>query len=148
MPALSEGVHPVFELLFKIGKNGRSSTASDMVTIAQMDTFSISIDGNVVEWSSFEAEGWLSRLVTGKALSITMSGKRCNGDPGNDYVAGMGFKTGNDCSTKMEVVFPSGATLTFDCVINVTNLEGGESRDVAPLEFECLSDGKPNFIAA
>jgi hypothetical protein len=33
------------------------------------------------------------------------------------------------------------------CVINVTSA-GGDSTNVEPLEFECLSDGKPTFTEA
>ena len=35
-------------------------------TIAEMENFSVSIDGNVEEWSPMEQEGWLKRMVTGK----------------------------------------------------------------------------------
>ena len=142
------GVFPVFENMFRIGTAGLTSAAAAMRTIAEMENFSVAIDGNTVEWSPFEMEGWLRRLNTGKSFSITMSGKRCPGDAGNDYVESISFMTGRSCSTKFEWEFPSGAKLTFNCVINVTNLGGGESRDVGPLEFEVLSDGKPTFTPA
>lgn len=46
------GVHPVFENKFKIGIKGRSSTEpDDMKTIAELETFSVAIDGNTEEWS-------------------------------------------------------------------------------------------------
>lgn len=142
------GVYPVYENKFKIGTAGRSSTTEKMVTIADMETFSVSIDGNVEEWSPMSAEGWLRRAVTGKALSISLSGKRNIGDAGNDYVANNAWGTGASCESKFEWEFPGGAKLAFDCVINVTNPGGGESRNVAPLEFEVLSDGKPTFTPA
>lgn len=142
------GVYPVFENKFKIGTKGRSGEAADMATIAEMESFSVSIDGNVVEWSPMDMEGWLRRMVTGKALTISLSGKRHIGDAGNDYVADSAWGTGTSCESKFEWEFPSGAKLSFDCVISVTNPGGGESRDVAPLEFEVLSDGKPAYTPA
>ena len=142
------GVYPVFENKFKIGTKGRSSDDASMVAIAEMESFSVSIDGNVEEWSPLDMEGWVRRMVTGKALTISLSGKRHIGDPGNDYVADNAWGTGTDCESKFEWEFPSGAKLAFDCVLSVTNPGGGDSRNVAPLEFEVLSDGKPTFTAA
>lgn len=143
------GVHPVFENKFKIGIKGRSSTEpDDMKTIAELETFSVAIDGNTEEWSPMEAEGWLRRMVTGKALTISLSGKRNIGDEGNDYVADNAWGTGTTCESKFEWEFPSGAKLAFDCVISVTNPGGGDSRNVAGLEFDVLSDGKPTYTPA
>ena len=142
------GVYPVFENKFKIGTKGRSSEAAEMATIADMETFSVAIDGNVEEWSPMEAEGWLRRMVTGKALTISLSGKRNIGDAGNDYVADNAWGTGASCESRFEWEFPSGAKLEFDCVINVSNPGSGESRNVAGLEFEVMSDGKPTFTPA
>lgn len=143
------GVYPVFENKFKIGTNGRSSTSpDDMKTIAELETFSVAIDGNTEEWSPMEAEGWLRRMVTGKALTITLSGKRCIGDEGNDYVADNAWGTGTTCESKFEWEFPSGAKLAFDCVLSVTNPGSGDSRNVAVLEFDVMSDGKPTYTPA
>lgn len=140
------GVYPVWENKFKISTSGRSQPT--LATIADLETFSVSIDGNVEEWSPMDAEGWLRRMVTGKALTISLAGKRNIGDAGNDYVANNAWSTGTDCETRFEWEFPSGAKLDFDCVLNVTNPGGGDSRNVAPLEFEVMSDGKPSFTSA
>lgn len=140
------GVYPVWENKFKISTSGREAPA--MAVIAELESFSPSIDGNTEEWSPLDAEGWLRRMVTGKSLTLALTGKRCIGDPGNDYIANKAWCTGADCESKAEWEFPSGAKLEFDCVINVTNPGGGDSRNVAPLEFELLSDGKPTFTPA
>lgn len=140
------GVYPVWENKFKISTSGRSNAT--MSVIADMESFSVSIDGNVEEWSPLDMEGWMRRMVTGKSLTISVSGKRNIGDAGNDYVAGKAWCTGADCETKFEWEFPTGAKLEFDCVLNVTNPGGGEGRNVAPLEFEVMSDGKPQYTPA
>lgn len=143
------GVYPVYENQFKIDiQGGDGSTAANLKSIADCTTFSVSIDGKVQEWDSFTEEGWTRRLVTGKSISITISAKRNIGDAGNDYVDSLALKTGADASTTLIWTFPSGAVLTIPCVVNVTNWGGGEAVDVAPLEFECLSNGKPTLTPA
>lgn len=92
--------------------------------------------------------GWVRRAVTGKGLTFSFSGKRHYGDPGNDYIAGLLIGTGQEVETVFEWTMPSGATLTMDCVINLTTPAGGDSTNIDGLEFELLSDGKPEFTAA
>lgn len=142
------GVFPVYNLIFKIGTKGKASTEEDMVSIAQMETFSLSIDGTVEEWTTMSEAGWSNSLMTGKKFTIGLNGKRCVGDKGNDYVAAIAWKDGLDCSTKGEIEFPDGSKLSFNCVINVKNVGGGDSTSVAPLEFEMLGDGKPTLTPA
>ena len=135
------GVYPVFENKFKI------EVVDEFVPIAEMESFSVAIDGQVQEWTPFETEGWIKRLMTGKGLTISLAGKRCVGDAGNDHVADLSFKTGTDCNGKFQWEFPSGAKLEFDCVVNVTN-PGGDSVSVDGLEFDVMSSGKPTFTPA
>lgn len=146
--ANTTGVYLVFKNVFKIDTTGGTGEASNLKTIADMESFSVSIDGNVEEWKPFDQEGWTRRLVTGKALTVSVSGKRNIGDAGNDYVAGLALKTGADSHTTVVWTFPSGATLTIPCVINVTEWESGDSTAVAPLAFDIMSDGKPEYTPA
>lgn len=145
------GVYPVFNNKFSIGIKGKSSvtdTDTDMKTIADLENFSPSFDNNVEEWTPMDQEGWIRRLMTGKGFSIDFTGKRNIGDEGNDYVAGLVFKTGQDVETKFEWKFPSGAKVNFDCIVNVTNVSGGDSTNVGALEFSIMSNGKPTFTPA
>ena len=135
-------VAAVHELTFGVNTNGRTGETTTVVKDAE--SLSISIDGNVEEWNPMDAEGWKRRLMTAKSLSISMGGKRNYGDPGNDYVAGLAFKIGNDCNSVFSINFPDGGKLVMDCVINVTSL-GGDSTAVDALEWEVLSDGKPTY---
>lgn len=137
------GVMPVFKHKFKLG-----ATAEAVKTVAEMETFSVAIDGKVEEWSPFEAEGWVNRMVTGKSIAISFKGKRCVGDAGNDYVANCALATGEGCDGAFEWEFPSGAKITMACVINVSNPGGGDSTGVDGLEFDVLSNGKPEFTPA
>jgi hypothetical protein len=141
------GVFPVFNNVFQIGTAGEASEETDMKTIAEMETFSVKMDGKVQEWTPMTAEGWTSRLMTGKGFTITLSGKRYIGDAGNDYVAGLAWASGRTCSSKFKWTFPSGGTLEFGCVVNVTTPGGGDSTDVDSLEFDVMSNGLPVYTA-
>lgn len=137
------GVFPVFTLDFKI--NTLPGGVATLASIKDIETMSLSIDGNVEEWTPMDTEGWVRRLMTGKSFTMGLNGKRNIGDAGNDFVHGLAFKTGVDCSTNAEITFPDGAKLAFDCVVNVTESGGGDSTNVGPLAFELLSDGKPTY---
>ena len=138
-------VHPVYKLKFKVGTKGLSSEEADMAIVKNMETFEISVDGNVEDWTPMETDGWARNLMTGKSFSISLKGKRDVGDPGNDYVAEASWKDGLDCSTKAEIEFPDGSKLAFDAVLDVKTIEGADSTNVAPLEFDMLGDGKPVY---
>lgn len=146
---VTSGVFPVFNIDFKIGTKGKVSTdPEDMAIIKDMETFTISIDGNTEEWTPMDTEGWVRRLMTGKGFTLGLNGKRHVGDPGNDYVAHTAWKSGLDCSSKFEIEFPDGAKLTFDCIVDVKNPGSGDSTDVTGLELDILSDGKPVYVPA
>ena len=104
----------------------------------------MSIDNGVETWNSFTQEGWQSALQTGKAITISVSAKRRIGDPGNDYVAGKRLANGQDAYANIDWTFPDGTVVSWDkAVVNVTNINGGDSTNVAPLEFDVVSNGKP-----
>lgn len=147
--AAKTGVFPVHNNLFKINTAGRTSgTTGSMVTIADLTTFGVSIEGTNEEWFPLDQEGWARQANTGKKMTISFSGKRNYGDAGNDYIAGMMTKTGKDCESAFEWTLPNGAKLAGNCVINLTTPAGGDSTNIDNLEFELLIDGKPTFTAA
>jgi hypothetical protein len=140
--------YPVFNNKFKIGGKGSSSVEADMITIANLENFAPSIEGNVEEWNPMEAEGWGDAMMTSKKLSFTFTGKRTYGDPGNDYVAGLAWKSGNDVVTPFEWELPSGAKVNFTCIVNVKTPGGGDSTAIDGLEFDVICKGKPTFTPA
>lgn len=148
MGTVTSGTYPVYDNTFEIGTAGKTSTVEDMKTIADLETFSVSIDNNIEEWNPMEAKGWIERMLTGKGFSITLNGKRNIGDAGNDYVASKAMAVGQEAETKFKWIFADGTTVEFNCLISVTNPGTGDSRNVAPLEFEVLSKGKPTVTPA
>lgn len=141
--AVTTGVYPCYENQFQV-KVGNSYK-----TIADMETFSVSIDNGVEEWTPFEQEGWKRRLMTAKSITMSVNGKRNVGDAGNDYIAGLFMNNGRDSEIAVKWTFPNGDALEFtDAVVNIKNMGAGDSTNVAPLEFEILSNGKPTYTAA
>ena len=149
MAETTKGVYPCYKNQFSVDiKGGDGTTESDLKTIADMESFSVSIDGNVEEWSPYDMAGWTRRMVTGKSLTISVSGKRNVGDSGNDYIESIAVKGGRECDSTFVWNFPSGAKLVIPCVINVTEWSAGDSKAVAPLAFDVMSNGKPTFTPA
>ena len=140
-------VYPASEIIFKVDTTGRSGTPS-WATIKDVETFDISFDNGIEEWNPYDAEGWVRRLTTSKSVTIGTSGKRNEGDIGNDYVASLAIVNGTAANTTLQITFPDGATLVVPCVANVSNIGGGDATAVSPLEAEFLSDGKPTYTAA
>lgn len=141
--AISSGVFPCYENQFQI------KVGDKYETIAEMESFSVSFDNGVEEWTPFESEGWRKRLMTAKAITISVSGKRSVGDTGNDTVAGLAFKNGRDAEKDFQWTFPDGTKVEFtSAVINVTNIAAGDSTIVGPLAFDVMSNGKPTVTPA
>lgn len=148
-----KGVFPVNEMDFRIDKSSETSRSvnpsdDDYVTIADMESASIAVDTGVEIWNPLEAKGWQRALATAKAITISMSGKRNIGDPGNDYVASKLLKNGQACNTTYKITFPNGDTLVVPSVIQVKSVAGADSTNVAPLEVDLVSDGKPTYTAS
>lgn len=136
----AEGVFPCYKNQFLIG-----ATKASAAPIAECESFSVSIDNGVETWNTFTQEGWQSALQTAKAITISVSGKRSIGDKGNDFVADKWLANGQDAYCYFAWVFPDGTTVAFEkAVINITNINGGDATNVAPLEFDIISNGKPD----
>lgn len=79
------------------------------------------------------------------AIAFAFKGKRSVGDAGNDYIAGLAWKFGQDVMTKFEWTMTSGAKLACDVVVNVTTPGGGDTTNIDALEFEVTCYGKPTY---
>ena len=100
------------------------------------------------EWYAMDAGGWAKAAMTGKKLGFSFKGKRSVGDPGNDYIAGLAWKFGEDVMTKFEWEMVSGAKLSCEVVVNVTTPGGGDTTNIDTLEFEVVCYGAPVFTPA
>ncbi len=141
------GVYPCYENQFQIDISGTGASTASMKGIADCETFGVSFDNGVEEWTPFDQKGWTRRLMTAKSVTISVTAKRNVGDAGNDAVAALAWKNGRSVERDFHWTFPDGTVVKFaSAVFNVTNIGAGDSTAVAPLEFEVMSNGKPEII--
>lgn len=146
MANTTSGVFPCYKNQFQVGTAGSSGT---MNNIANCEEFSVAIDNSVEEWTAFENEGWTSRLMTGKSVTISVKAKRTIGDTGNDLIANLAFKNEKEAEVNFQWTFPDGTKVAFNnAVVSITALGTGESKGVGPLEFDVMSNGKPTITPA
>lgn len=142
--AKATNVYPVLDNKFKVGAAKESATI-----IADMEQFSVSVSNGVETWTPMDTEGWQRALMTAKAMTISLTGKRNIGDTGNDFVADKLFKNGHEAEGYFEWEFPDGTSVVWNSAIfDVKNVGGGDSTNVAPLEFDVISNGKPTVTPA
>lgn len=147
------GVIPVYDIAFNITPNGveplarftEQEIASKFFAIAELETMTPSVDGNVEEWNPLEAQGWIRRMMTGKSLTLAMAGKRHEGDPGNDMIAELATQTGVGVKRTVLIVFPNKDQLAFDAVLNVGQSFGGDAINVSGIGFSVMSTGTPKY---
>lgn len=137
-------VFPVLDNKFKVGAAKEGATM-----IADMETFSVEFSNGVETWTPMDTEGWQRGLMTAKAITISLSGKRNIGDTGNDFVAGKAFKNGHDAEGYFEWEMPDGTSISWTAAIfDVKNVADGDSTNVGALEFDAISNGKPTVTPA
>ena len=135
--------------------------ASEQIKAMTLDTFTILSIAVLHDYFGFgqircqrymdgmDAEGWQRALMTAKAVTITLSGKRNIGDTGNDFVAGKTFTNGHDSEAYFEWIMPDGTSVSWpNAVIDVKNNSGGDATNVGALEFDVISNGKPTVTPA
>lgn len=143
MSVVTKGVFPVHVGNFEV--NTSATENPTWVTVAELEEINIEVDNTTETWNSFAEGGWQSALVTGKAAKITVKGKRCIGDAGNDLIAGKLLLTGQDAYIGARITHPDGSTLTWNemaCGVK-NNGAGGKATDVGALEAELVAHGKP-----
>lgn len=140
------GVFPVNNINIEIETTGGASET--YVTVADMESMGLSIETGVETWTPLNTDGWQRALATAKSFVASFTGKRNIGDAGNDYVASKALANGRDCDSKLKLTFPDGSVFTAPVVLQVKDFMGGDSTNVAPLSFDCISNGKPTFTPA
>ena len=143
MAVITKGVYPVHVGSFEVNTSKTEEAAWSK--IAELEEANIEVENTTETWNSFSEGGWQSALVTGKAAKITLKGKRCIGDPGNDLIASKMLLTGQDAYVNARVIHPDGTTLEWAqmaCAVK-NNGAGGKATDVGALEAELTAHGAP-----
>lgn len=143
MAVITKGVYPVHVGSFEVNTSKTEEAAWSK--IAELEEANIEVENTTETWNSFSEGGWQSALVTGKAAKITLKGKRCIGDAGNDLIASKMLLTGQDAYVNARVIHPDGTTLEWAqmaCAVK-NNGAGGKATDVGALEAELTAHGAP-----
>lgn len=143
MAVITKGVYPVHVGSFEVNTSKTEEPAWSK--IAELEEVNIEVENTTETWNSFSEGGWQSALVTGKAAKITLKGKRCIGDAGNDLIASKMLLTGQDAYVNARVIHPDGTTLEWAqmaCAVK-NNGAGGKATDVGALEAELTAHGAP-----
>lgn len=143
MGVITSGVFPVHVGSFEV--NTGTKEAPVWSKIAELEEATVEVENNTETWNSFAEGGWQSALVTGKSAKVTLKGKRCIGDAGNDLIASKLLLTGQDAYISAKLTHPDGTTLTWAqmaCGVK-NNGAGGKATDVGALEAELIGHGKP-----
>lgn len=146
-------VYAVHNITFEV--NTGTPSVPVFTEVEDVETLDDSFDQNTEEWTPLTTDGWIRRLITGKGITLSLSGKRNIGDTGNDYISSLGLGDVTDQNEQLiKIIFPlqdgdiTPAEFEIPCVIEVTKAFGGDSTDVGGLEFAVKSDGKPTFTAS
>lgn len=143
MLVVTKGVFPVHAGSFEV--NTSKTEEAEWSKVAELEEVTVEVENNTETWSSFAAGGWQSALVTGKSVKISVKGKRCIGDAGNDLIANKLLLTGQDAYIGVRLTHPDGTTLEWKemaCGVK-NNGMGGKATDVGALEAELVGHGKP-----
>lgn len=143
MAVITKGVYPVHVGSFEV--NTSEDETQVWSKIAELEEVNIEVENTTETWNSFSEGGWQSALVTGKAAKITLKGKRCIGDAGNDLIASKMLLTGQDAYVNARITHPDGTTLEWAqmaCAVK-NNGAGGKATDVGALEAELTAHGAP-----
>lgn len=143
MAVITKGVYPVHVGSFEV--NTSKTEVPEWSKIAELEEVNIEVENTTETWNSFSEGGWQSALVTGKAAKITLKGKRCIGDAGNDLIASKMLLTGQDAYVNARITHPDGTTLEWAqmaCAVK-NNGAGGKATDVGALEAELTAHGAP-----
>lgn len=147
MPNTVTGVFPVHANKFEVNTG---TGTENWVTVAELEEVNVKIDNTTEEWNTFANEGWGSALVTGKKSSIEIKGKRCIGDPGNDFIAGKLMENGPAAYISARVTMPTGDILTWEqmaCAV-ANNGASGAATNVGGLEATLTGHGRPELTKA
>ena len=143
MGVITSGVFPVHVGSFEVNTGTKEEPVWSK--IAELEEATVEVENNTETWNSFAEGGWQSALVTGKSAKVTLKGKRCIGDAGNDLIASKLLLTGQDAYISARLTHPDGTTLTWAqmaCGVK-NNGAGGKATDVGALEAELIGHGKP-----
>ena len=133
--------HPVFDQSGKVAID--DITSGDWARLAVgVNTITPSATETSQKLSDYASEGHTETVVTGKEVTLAISGDRYVGNPGQEYVSSMWLKMGNAVKTRCIYVV-NGNAIETACTITAIVPTGGQAN--ANQAFSCTInfDGIP-----
>ena len=133
--------HPVFDQSGKVAID--DITSGDWARLAVgVNTITPSATETSQKLSDYASEGHTETVVTGKDVTLAISGDRYVGNPGQEYVSSMWLKMGNAVKTRCIYVV-NGNAIETACTITAIVPTGGNAN--ANQTFSCTInfDGIP-----
>lgn len=91
--------------------------------------------------------GFAHNEVTGGAPTLTISGRRIEGDVAQDYIAGKQFALGTDRNTSVKII-AEGKQIVCDATIGEVTSFGGSTLDVNSFGCTIYLNGQPTVTTA
>lgn len=133
--------HPTFDTSGKVaisdlttGDWARLAVGINSITPAAADTSQ--------QLSDYASEGHSETIVTGKNVTLAVSGNRYVGNPGQEYVSSMWLKMGNAVKSRCIYVV-NGQAIETACTITAIVPTGGTANQAQTFSCTVNFDGKP-----
>ncbi len=110
------------------------------------DNFAEALNEVVQNYSFLKDKGFGSSEVTGMAPTVTLTGRRVQGDAAQDFIFSKKYKTGDERKVPLKIEWTEGAaTKTLTVPITLTKLVewGGATTDNSAISVEMAFNGAP-----
>ena len=133
-------VNACWENMIEVSRDGQT-----WLPVANAETFDLLAEVGKETWVPIGGTGWQEAFSTTKALKAALTAKRTVGDEGNDLIASLFGKSGNDAYLYIRVNYPSGLKISCKFSVVVTNIGTGAGTGMAGLQADGDSCGAPTF---
>lgn len=129
-------------LKWKVEVDTTPTTTATWAEIKGLESVSWDMAEEVQEGYFLSDGGFGYSDVTAGRLNITLSGKRVNGDTGQDYLMGKVGKWGTDRKTDLKLTdLITLDKFTIPCSFEITTPNGGDAEGLSEFEVVFHSDG-------
>jgi len=129
--------------------NSTPATTATYVEVGGLESLAWGNSEEVQEGFFISDDGAGYSDVTGGRLNITLSGKRVDGDTGQDYIIGLMGSWGSSRKSTLQLTHVvTGDVYLIPCSIEITAPSGGDTVALESFECVCHSDGAWTFTAS
>jgi len=128
--------------VYKVEIDSTPSTSETYVVVGGITDLEWDNSEEIQENFFLEDDGAGSSDITGGRLNISVSGKRVDGDAGQDYIVGLVGSYGSARKSTVKLTnSQTGDVYTIPCSIEVGRFSGGSTVELEVFECTFHSDG-------